>query len=101
MAVPYGYGRNSGGWPDCWMELMALNSDTGEHITNEKNELEYIPFPTCEETGKPLELQYGIEDGRPSSVPRRCSSTDLYYRAQLHNSHDYGPFLPPSRILCP
>jgi hypothetical protein len=30
---------------------------------NENNELEYIPFPTCNETGKPLELKYGIEDG--------------------------------------
>jgi hypothetical protein len=40
-----------------------MNSDTGEHISNEKNELEYIPFPVCNETGKPLELQYGFEEG--------------------------------------
>jgi hypothetical protein len=44
------------------------NSDTGEHISNEKNELEYIPFPVCNETGKPLELQYGVEDGMRSSL---------------------------------
>ncbi len=41
----------------------CINSDTGEHISNEKNELQYIPFPVCNETGKPLELAYGIEDG--------------------------------------
>jgi hypothetical protein len=44
---------------------MVEYSDTGEHISNEKNELQYIPFPICNETGKSLELQYGIEDGIP------------------------------------
>lgn len=39
------------------------NSDTGEHIQDEKHNLKYIPFPTCNETGKPLELQYGVEEG--------------------------------------
>jgi hypothetical protein len=42
---------------------LLYGSDTGEHIENEKHELEYVPFPTCNETGKPLELKYGIEDG--------------------------------------
>lgn len=40
-----------------------MDRETGEHITDEKNELQYIPFPVCEETGKPLELAYGIEEG--------------------------------------
>ncbi|KAK3044883.1 hypothetical protein LTS18_015156, partial [Coniosporium uncinatum] len=35
--------------------------DTGEHITNEQGQLEYIPFPTCNETGRPLELSFGVE----------------------------------------
>lgn len=52
------------------------DSDTGEHISNEKNELQYIPFPICNETGKPLELQYGIEDGTtPSLSMQYCSLT--------------------------
>jgi len=42
---------------------LTGNRETGEHISNEKNELQYIPFPICEETGKPLELAYGVEDG--------------------------------------
>jgi len=41
----------------------SANSDTGEHIENDKHELQYIPFPICNETGKPLELQYGVEAG--------------------------------------
>ena len=45
-------------------------SDTGEHMQNEKNELEYIPFPVCNETGKPLELKYGVEDGMTAVPPR-------------------------------
>ncbi|EON68208.1 hypothetical protein W97_07466 [Coniosporium apollinis CBS 100218] len=35
--------------------------DTGEHITNAQGELQYIPFPTCSETGRPLELYFGVE----------------------------------------
>jgi len=37
--------------------------ETGEHITNDKGELQYVPFPTCNETGRPLELYFGIEKG--------------------------------------
>ena len=46
------------------------NSDTGEHISNEKNELEYVPFSICNETGKPLELNYGIEEGMLGNAPK-------------------------------
>jgi hypothetical protein len=53
------------------------DSDTGEHISNEKNELQYIPFPICNETGKPLELQYGIEDGMFLSIPSQPLSLPL------------------------
>ncbi|KAF2748651.1 hypothetical protein M011DRAFT_441004 [Sporormia fimetaria CBS 119925] len=35
--------------------------DTGEHIVDESGQLQYIPFPTCNETGRPLELFFGIE----------------------------------------
>ncbi|KAL1641306.1 hypothetical protein SLS58_006208 [Diplodia intermedia] len=35
--------------------------DTGEHITDASGQLQYIPFPVCNETGKPLELYFGIE----------------------------------------
>ncbi|KAF2801386.1 uncharacterized protein BDZ99DRAFT_469711 [Mytilinidion resinicola] len=45
------------------ISVSCLNRtiDTGEHITDEQGQLEYIPFPTCNETGRPLELHFGIE----------------------------------------
>ncbi|KAK5012370.1 hypothetical protein LTR16_005573, partial [Cryomyces antarcticus] len=43
--------------------LSCLNRtiDTGEHIVDSLGRLQYIPFPTCNETGRPLELYFGIE----------------------------------------
>ena len=84
-------------------KLMG-NSDTGEHISNEKNELEYIPFPTCNETGKPLELQYGIEEGTSFPALNRKregrEKADIQkHRTQLHNPLHNRPLLPPPRIL--
>ena len=36
-------------------------SETGEHVTDANGQLAYIPFPICNETGRPLELLFGIE----------------------------------------
>jgi hypothetical protein len=36
-------------------------SETGEHIVDTNGQLQYIPFPTCNETGRPLELFFGVE----------------------------------------
>jgi len=44
--------------------------DTGEHITDEKGQLQYIPFATCNETGRPLELYFGVEKGQPPKPMR-------------------------------
>ncbi|KAK7187891.1 hypothetical protein DPSP01_003215 [Paraphaeosphaeria sporulosa] len=35
--------------------------ETGEHITDASGQLQYVPFPTCNETGRPLELFFGVE----------------------------------------
>ncbi|QIX00188.1 hypothetical protein AMS68_005705 [Peltaster fructicola] len=35
--------------------------DTGEHITDSEGRLSYVPFWTCNETGRPLELLFGVE----------------------------------------
>lgn len=45
--------------------VACLNrtTDTGEHMTDAQGRLEYLPFPTCEETGRPLELYFGVERG--------------------------------------
>ncbi|KAI9678259.1 MAG: hypothetical protein M1817_006204 [Caeruleum heppii] len=42
--------------------------DTGEHIQDEKGQLQYIPFPTCNETNRPLELYFGVEKGKTSNL---------------------------------
>jgi hypothetical protein len=38
-----------------------VSSETGEHIVDTNGQLQYIPFPTCNETGRPLELFFGVE----------------------------------------
>lgn len=38
-----------------------LHRDTGEHTTDEQGHLVYVPFWTCNQTGRPLELLFGIE----------------------------------------
>lgn len=44
------------------MSSLSPRRETGEHIENPDNhEIEWIPFPVCEETSKPLEFHYGIE----------------------------------------
>ena len=42
---------------------LTLKSDTGEHILDSAGHLQYIPFPVCNETGRPLELFFGVEKG--------------------------------------
>ncbi|KAF5626381.1 hypothetical protein F25303_11105 [Fusarium sp. NRRL 25303] len=43
------------------VECMNRNSETGEHVENEKHEIEWKPFPICNETGRSLEFNYGTE----------------------------------------
>lgn len=43
------------------VECMNRSSETGEHIENAAHEIQWVPFPVCNETGKPLEFHYGIE----------------------------------------
>ncbi|OJD25900.1 hypothetical protein ACJ73_02722 [Blastomyces percursus] len=44
--------------------VSCLNRDieTGEHITDPAGNLQYIPFPTCNETSAPLAFRYGISE---------------------------------------
>ncbi|KAG9524000.1 hypothetical protein E4T50_14913 [Aureobasidium sp. EXF-12298] len=43
--------------------VTCLNrtSDTGEHVTDASGQLQYVPFPVCNETGRPLEIYFGVE----------------------------------------
>ncbi|KAF7890206.1 hypothetical protein EAF00_008521 [Botryotinia globosa] len=51
------------------VECMERDVDTGEHVQLEDNSLKYIPFPICNETGRPLELKYGVEEELNCTIP--------------------------------
>ncbi|EPE31277.1 hypothetical protein GLAREA_12580 [Glarea lozoyensis ATCC 20868] len=72
------------------IEVSCLNRsiDTGEHISNERNELEYVPFPVCNETGKPLELMYGIEEELNCTIP---VITDPFFHLLEFYIHNDAP----------
>ncbi|KAL5365148.1 hypothetical protein BJX96DRAFT_181422 [Aspergillus floccosus] len=56
LARAYSYGQP--------MPVTCLNRtiDSGEHITDSLGKLQYIPFPTCNETFLPLALRYGVTE---------------------------------------
>ncbi|KAF2774336.1 hypothetical protein EJ03DRAFT_5049 [Teratosphaeria nubilosa] len=43
------------------VSCLSRQSDSGEHIQDASGALQYQPFPTCNETGRPLELLFGVE----------------------------------------
>ncbi|KAK6957224.1 hypothetical protein Daesc_000006 [Daldinia eschscholtzii] len=51
------------------VECMNRSVETGEHIQDAKNEIQWIPFPVCNETGKPLEFGYGVEGEMNCTIP--------------------------------
>ncbi|KXH27425.1 hypothetical protein CSAL01_06786 [Colletotrichum salicis] len=51
------------------VECMNRSSETGEHIEDSNHEIEWIPFPSCEETNKPLEFNYGHEGEVNCTIP--------------------------------
>ncbi|ROV99534.1 hypothetical protein VMCG_06358 [Cytospora schulzeri] len=65
LSLPsYHYGAAIG------VECMNRSSETGEHIEDPSNhEIVWIPFPSCEETNKPLEFHYGIEVEQNCTIP--------------------------------
>ena len=45
------------------------SSETGEHIEDANHQLQWVPFPLCNETGKPLEFHYGTEGEVNCTIP--------------------------------
>ncbi|KAF2151005.1 hypothetical protein K461DRAFT_227764 [Myriangium duriaei CBS 260.36] len=71
----------------------------GEHI--EKNgQLQYIPFPTCNETGRPLELYFGVEKDINCTID---FVTDPFFHLLEYYVHNDSPFTCriPSRPVSP
>ncbi|KAK3996212.1 hypothetical protein QBC44DRAFT_339574 [Cladorrhinum sp. PSN332] len=53
------------------VECMNRSSETGEHISlpnSPTHEIQWIPFPTCNETNAPLSFQYGIEEEKNCTI---------------------------------
>ncbi|ERS97566.1 uncharacterized protein SPSK_03525 [Sporothrix schenckii 1099-18] len=51
------------------VECMNRSAETGEHIQLANNEIQWVPFPVCNETQKPLEFHYGIEGEVNCTIP--------------------------------
>lgn len=75
----------------------------GEHITDAAGNLQYIPFPTCNETGRPLELYFGIEKDINCTID---FIDDNFFHLLEYYVHNDSPFtcripqrpLPPSSV---
>ncbi|KAK4172869.1 hypothetical protein QBC36DRAFT_221775 [Triangularia setosa] len=54
------------------VECMNRSSETGEHVSlpdSPTHEIQWIPFPICNETSSPLEFRYGIEEEKNCTIP--------------------------------
>ncbi|KAF2235607.1 hypothetical protein EV356DRAFT_500126 [Viridothelium virens] len=86
-------------------EVTCLNRSitTGEHITDDAGNQLYIPFPTCNETGRPLELEFGVE----KEINCTIEVTDpLYHLLEFYVHNDAPltcriPSRPPAAISSP
>ncbi|SPN98404.1 uncharacterized protein DNG_01449 [Cephalotrichum gorgonifer] len=70
------------------VECMNRSSETGEHIQNERQEIQWIPFPTCAETDRPLEFHYGVEGSQNCTIP---SVSDAFFHLLEFYIHSDAP----------
>ncbi len=70
------------------LECSKRQIDTGEHFFNEKGDIIYIPFMDCQETKKPLELKYNVDEQIACTVK---FEDRLYHLFQLY-LHQDAPF---------
>ncbi|KAH8804904.1 hypothetical protein F5884DRAFT_859521 [Xylogone sp. PMI_703] len=86
------------------VDCLERSIDTGEHIQDEKQNLKYIPFPECNETGRPLELQYGVEEELNCTIP--FISDPFFHLLEFYIHNDVPltcrlPARPPPTITSP
>lgn len=82
----------------------AISSETGEHIQDAQNHLQYIPFMTCNETGLPLELHYGVEADINCTIA--SVSDPLFHLLEFYIHNDAPltcrlPARPPTTVSIP
>ncbi len=61
--------RRSPTLPATFQANKSPPRETGEHIEDSNHQLQWIPFPVCKETSKPLEFGYGIEGEVNCTIP--------------------------------
>ncbi|OBT85607.1 hypothetical protein VE02_05164 [Pseudogymnoascus sp. 03VT05] len=74
--------------------------ETGEHI-QEGDKLKYVPFATCEETGLPLDLQYGVEADINCTIASVSDSLFHLLEFYIHNDAPLScrlPARPPATV---
>ncbi|KMP06215.1 hypothetical protein CIHG_09071 [Coccidioides immitis H538.4] len=62
--------------------------DAGEHVTDSSGKLQYIPFPTCNETSAPLSLRYGVSETVTCTID---SLPDTLYHLFEYYVHSDAP----------
>ncbi|KAM3486759.1 hypothetical protein MY8738_000253 [Beauveria namnaoensis] len=65
--------------------LLLRLRETGEHIEDNNHQLQWIPFPVCKESGKPLEFGYGIEGEVNCTIP---ISHDFFHLLEFYIHSD-------------
>ncbi|CAK7895687.1 hypothetical protein CAAN1_12S03554 [[Candida] anglica] len=70
------------------LECITRQIDNGEHKFDDKDRIIYAPFPTCQETEKPLSLKYGVSEDFNCTIG---FTDELYHLFQLY-IHEDAPF---------
>lgn len=68
------------------MLILSFIRESGEHVTDEHGILQYIPFLTCAETGRPLELKYLSEE--PLNCTVKAISDDIFHLWEFYIHND-------------
>ncbi|KKO97873.1 hypothetical protein THAR02_10029 [Trichoderma harzianum] len=83
------------------VECMNRSSDTGEHVELPNHQLQWIPFPTCNETGEPLQFQYGVEGELNCTIPLITDPFFHLLEFYIHNDAPLScrlPARPPAHV---
>lgn len=73
---------------DIPLDCISRNIDNGEHKFDDKDRIIYVPFPTCQETNKPLSFKYGVNEDVNCTIG---FTDELYHLFQLY-IHEDSPF---------
>ncbi|KAK2775947.1 hypothetical protein FQN53_002935 [Emmonsiellopsis sp. PD_33] len=89
----YEYGQN--------VPVSCLNRDieTGEHITDQTGHLQYIPFPTCNETSSPLAFHYGVSETITCTIPSISDSLYHLFEYYVHADVPMACRIPTTPLL--